>query len=151
MGPGFPNDEPRLLAGDFRQGLVVLLLLSDCPAGWGGTAVIPGSHHWVYQDMVAHARAGLPPRSHQTLNAHFVALLRARTEAGRVTLPSCAAAATAAATDGNDPPHYPSFAWSDSQTTLAVEQVVGRAGDIVLMHPLLLHTGTANDGTAGEP
>eukprot|EP01048_Picozoa_sp_COSAG05_P002518 COSAG05_NODE_105_length_18793_cov_115.346421_4_plen_79_part_00 len=43
IGPGFNTDWARTLHGHRLQGLVVLVLLSDCPAGWGGTAFVSGS------------------------------------------------------------------------------------------------------------
>jgi hypothetical protein len=49
VGPEFGNHEVRTLAGDYRQGLVVLILLSDSAPGCGGTAVLSGSHKWVHQ------------------------------------------------------------------------------------------------------
>ncbi len=137
VGPGFGNDEPRTPAGDCRQGAVLLVLLSDCAAGAGGTALLPGSHKWVAAEVAARAAAGGAPYSHEELNAWCVARMRALTEAGRVLLPGCAAAATDAA-DGDWPP------WGGGGGGVAVEQVTGAAGDIVLLHPLLLHSGTTN-------
>ena len=136
MGPGFLNDEPRVPAGDCRQGAVLLVLLSDCAAGAGGTALLPGSHRWVAAEVAARAAAGGAPHTHEELNAWCVARMRALTEAGRVMLPGCAAAA-AEATGGEWP------AWGGGGD-VAVEQVTGAAGDIVLLHPLLLHSGTTN-------
>jgi ectoine hydroxylase-related dioxygenase (phytanoyl-CoA dioxygenase family) len=141
VGPGFANDEARRTAGDARQGLVLLLLLSDCAAGGGGTAMLPGSHAWVYEELARGEAAGRPPPTHEALNAAAVARLRALTERGRVVLPPCGGARAP----------LPAEAWGggcDGAAPLLVEQVVGRAGDVVLMHPLLLHTGTTNCAAA---
>jgi hypothetical protein len=136
VGPGFGNDEPRTRAGDARQGAVVLVLLSDCAAGGGGTALLPGSHRWVAAEVAARAAAGGAPYTHEDLNAWCVARMRALTEAGRVLLPGCGAKA-APAGDGDWP------AWGGGGD-VTVEQVIGAAGDVVLLHPLLLHSGTTN-------
>ena len=127
------------MTGDFRQGVVMLLLLSDSPPGWGGTAMLSGSQHWVYQEMIRHAAAGHPARSHEELNAFFVARMRALTEGGRVSLPGCNSAALMSAS-------FADFPWG-TDTPVSVEQVEGRAGDVILMHPLMLHSGTSNEGT----
>ncbi len=127
------------MTGDYRQGVVVLLLLSDSPPGWGGTAMLSGSQHWVYHEMLRHAAAGHPARSHEELNAFFVTLMRALTESGRVLLPGCNSAAATSAS-------FADFPWG-TDTPVSVEQVVGCAGDVILMHPLLLHSGTSNEGT----
>ena len=138
IGPGFPGVGLRSVHGDHRQCCVVLLLLTDWLPGGGGTCVVPGSHLWVLRDIL---RGGSCPPTHEGLNLHCVARMRAATEAGRVRLGcSCpessqhgVAAAAAAAThdiEGTGPIH--------------VEQICGRAGDVILMHPLLLHSGTTN-------
>lgn len=134
VGPGFANDEVRRPCGDARQGVVLLLLLSDCAAGGGGTALLPGSHSWVHAELVRAEAAGEQLPTHEALNAWAVARLRALTESGRVALPPCGAGAAAALPQP----------WGGADGMLHVEQVVGRAGDLVLMHPLLLHTGTTN-------
>ena len=138
VGPGFSNEEVRLPAGDPRQGIVILVLLSDCAAGGGGTALLPGSHRWVHAEVARAARAG-EVYTHETLNAWCVARLRALTEAGLVLLPGCSSSC-----DGHGGgADAPMCDW-DGRTAVSVEQVTGSAGDIVLLHPLLLHSGTTN-------
>jgi hypothetical protein len=101
--------------------------------------MLSGSQHWVYQEMFRHAAAGHPARTHEELNAFFVARMRALTEGGRVSLPGCNSAAATSAL-------FADFPWG-TDTPVSVEQVEGRAGDVILMHPLLLHSGTSNEGT----
>ncbi len=89
------------------------------------------------QEMMQHAHLGGAPRSHEALNAFFVARMRALTEAGLVLLqPGCS------------PPisERPAPRWGDESAPVYVDQVCGQMGDIVLMHPLLLHSGTTNEG-----
>ena len=58
IGPGFNTDSLRTLKGHPFQGCVVLVLLTDCPAGFGGTAFIPGSHRWVEEHLREAGRQG---------------------------------------------------------------------------------------------
>lgn len=163
IGPGFPNDGIRSVRGDPHQGVVLLLLLTDWLPGGGGTAMIPYSHFWPLRELqrVAGTNTSL---AHEQLNRHFVDVLRTVTEAGRVVLHCCcqngshhsaeAAAAVAApcpAADNckrlSDIPSSQRRLPNDIEgccEPILVEQVVGKVGDIVLMHPLLLHSGTAN-------
>jgi hypothetical protein len=203
---GFPNDGLRTLRGDPRQGVVILLLLSDCAPGCGGTALIPGSHLSVMNELESSAAstdvcmdnrevktaqslprcnntsdtAHVPPSrstssgewTHQALNTAFVQRLRALTEAGRVQLecsacrghhPNCQGHATNALDStanlrekGDErsakaaaPETLRASFYSQEKEKLSVVRVVqvsGRAGDVVLMHPLLLHSGTMNCG-----
>jgi hypothetical protein len=196
VGPGFPNEGARTLRGDPRQGVVMLLLLTDCAPGAGGTALIAGSHDWMLRRLAraggqtGHASSSQPdcalevtsppeaaaaaesaesPLTHEALNTIAVKLMRRLTEAGRVALP-CANACRACYADFCDnppPPAVPSDQSAAMATgiaadagaanadadedavfalprTIRVDQIVGRAGDVCLMHPLLLHSGTAN-------
>ena len=144
QGPGFPGDGARGLEGDPRQCVVVLLLLSDWAPGGGGTAVVPGSHLWVLRDIARAAAAGGPPPTHEALNLACVRRMRAQTEAGRVLL-ACACGAeehAAAAVTASAGARLPNDI--EGNGPLLVQQLCGKAGDVVLMHPLLLHSGTTN-------
>ena len=169
--------------------VVVLLLLSDWTPGGGGTALIPGTHAWVYRRwllMKQHQKrlhetdggsevadvcpdvataAGCEGDSctfdasaQRALNGWVMGRMRTLTEAGRVRLmrhgpeaqallePPLGATAPSvrewcAESDADEV--LPS---SDNGFCTAV-QVVGKAGDVVLMHPLLVHSGTINLGT----
>jgi hypothetical protein len=151
-GPGFPNDGARAPEGDARQGAVVLLALSAWRPGGGGTAVVPGSHRGVFCELAARARGAGGAPSHEALNSWVVARLRALAEAGRVALPRCACgagaracahaararAAAAAAARGDACP------LRGGAGDLVVEQLVAAPGDAFILHPLLVHCGTAN-------
>lgn len=127
IGPGFDTDALRTLAGHRFQGCIVLVLLSDCPAGHGGTAVIPGSQHWVRDHLARHTSAdGLLGVPHQKLNAWAVAEVATRLASGTLRMAYDAETPTA---------------------THVVEQMVGSAGDVWLLHPWLVHSGTTNYGT----
>ena len=164
VGPGFPNSGSRTLTGDVRQGVILLLLLSDCAPGAGGTALVPGSHDWSLRRI---ARAGSV--THEELNTRAVRTMRHATEAGRVMLPCASACAqcycdfvSGAVMEGlggggvrleNGPRQMtPSPARNggigcgdvDAEveaeealigvpSTIEVAQVVGRAGDVVLL------------------
>jgi len=162
IGPGFPGDGARdLRTHDAAQdqGAVLLLLLTDWAPGGGGTAMIPYSQHWVARELAATAAAGEPPLSHEQLNTHFVTRLRHATETqGRVVLAcSCdeepahqharlegGSARLEVSADGDLAGHARLPNDIDGNAPIVVEQVIGCAGDLVVMHPLLLHSGTTN-------
>jgi hypothetical protein len=212
VGPGFPNPHPRSPRGDYRQGVILLVLLSDCEKGAGGTALIPGSHDWCMRRLLAEegkemadaaespapaspkrrraegedgagaavateadapaitptGAAPIPPAprpggvSHEALNSWAVDVLRLRTEEGRVLVPcACGACAPAGPPPSSDlgpapctrdstwvcPPGLREEATACGVPSLvSMAQVVGRAGDVVLVHPLLVHSGTTNCG-----
>jgi hypothetical protein len=120
VGPGFPNDGIRTDQGDHRQGPVLLVLLSDCESGWGGTAFVPGSHLPVLDALKEAGEAGI---AHEDLNEVFKRRMRALTEQGRVRID-------------------PSEKVLDGE--LAVIQATGKTGDVLLLHPLVVHSGTTN-------
>ncbi len=139
VGPGFGNEELRCAAGDFRQGCVLLVLLSDCPAGCGGTAIVPRSHFAALAELeVCEARGQRP--SHQAFNSCFVKRMRALTERGQVLLECSGCGGAAACACAASRPRAPPGGF------VRVVQVVGKAGDVVLLHPLVLHSGTTNAG-----
>ena len=53
VGPGFAFDGVRTSEGHPCQGAIVLVLLSDCAPGGGGTAFVRGSHAWVAAEIAA--------------------------------------------------------------------------------------------------
>ena len=121
VGPGFPNAGVRTMAGDERQGPVILVLMSDCPRGYGGTAFVQGSHLPVlsYLRDADVASGGV---SHEDLNAEFALRMRCLTETGRVRI-ECE---------------------NPGEGMVGVVQACGEAGDVVLLHPLVVHSGTTN-------
>ena len=121
VGPGFPNDGIRTSEGHPFQAAILLLLLSDCSEGEGGTAIIPGSHHWVSNKLAECGDAGIP---HSELNQWCVEKVLEQEKSGALRLPPRSRAA--------------------AEDFVHVEQVVGKRGDIVCMHPLAIHSGTTN-------
>ena len=53
VGPEFAFDGVRTSEGHPCQGAIVLVLLSDCAPGGGGTAFVRGSHAWVAAEIAA--------------------------------------------------------------------------------------------------
>jgi hypothetical protein len=145
-GPGFGNAERRALAGDARQGAVLLVALSDWAPGGGGTAVVCGSHAAVRGRMAAEAAAGGAPLTHEALNSWVVARMRALAEAGRVRLLDSESAAAACGRDGDGGGGGGGLG---DGAVARVAQLCARAGDIFILHPLLVHCGTSNE--AREP
>ena len=123
IGPGFPTDAQRTFGGHPFQGCVVLLLGSRWLEGGGGTALIRGSHRWVGAALRAAGERGL---RHDELNTWASREAAARREAGVLRLASEAA-------PGAEP---------------EVVQVCGEAGDVVLVHPWLVHGGSCNKRAA---
>jgi len=121
IGPGQSTDAARSSAGHPAQGCVLLLLLSDWAPGGGGTALSVGSHRWVASALRAAGSV-----SHQVLNSWVAGEAAARRAAGRLRRPQ----------------ELPAGAATELQ------QATGRAGDAVLMHPWLVHSGTCNGGDA---
>jgi hypothetical protein len=148
VGPGFPSDGVRTSKGDPRQGPIVLLLLTDCAPGEGGTAIIAGSHRWVLRELLRAEAAGSPP-THEALNLWAVRRLRTATEAGRVLIDpqhacdcACSASGSAATPSVELHAEHPDPLHPECALSLHVQQVSGRAGDVVVLHPLALHSGT---------
>lgn len=115
-GPGFPNDALRHANGHPFQAVVLLLLLTDCEPGGGGTVMLAGSHKVVEEEL----RRNPGGITHQALNEWCV----------KRTLDDIRAGALCISSDGDG--------------VGVAEQVVGKAGDVVLMHPLLFHSGSTN-------
>jgi hypothetical protein len=162
VGPGVPSSVPRAAGGvdGHRAGAVLLVALSPCPAGGGGTALLPGSHRWVAARLAALGQA-----PHEELNVWAAAALRRATERERrVLLPSCAcgadaggggggcafacAAAAAAAAAAAEPAEGGGGLTpldEGSAAPIYAQQFVGEPGDVLIFHPLLLHSGTSNE------
>ena len=142
IGPGFSTEHKRTPSGHEYQGLVVLVLLSDWLPGGGGTAMVPGSHAWVGDMLRSSSAVQEQGIVHNALNALCVErMLKAVKEQElMIEIPDTSrpnrstnkreAAPAAAATGFTEP--------------LRLKQIVGKAGDVVLMHPWLIHSGTTN-------
>jgi len=128
-GTGFPPGAMRTVKGQVEQGCVLLVLLSECKAGGGGTCVAAGSHRWVAGRLGQAGPSGA--MSHEDLNAWAVDEVARRRDRGQLRLPH------EVCQQGGDP------AAADVEVTV-VDQVVGSAGDVVFMHPLAVHCGTIN-------
>lgn len=141
VGPGFPNDGLRHDSGHPFQCVVLLLLLSDSDPGGGGTVMIPGSQRMVAAKLRAEEPAGI---SHEDLNAWCVEQVLTAIKAESLCLsddpcstavhPYAVAGAGSVAESGADAAALPRMA----------TQIVGKAGDVVLMHPLTVHCGSTN-------
>jgi ectoine hydroxylase-related dioxygenase (phytanoyl-CoA dioxygenase family) len=115
----------------------LLLLLSDWDRGAGGTVLLPGSHSWVFAKLKEHDDAG-EPLTHSQLNEWVVARMRALVTGGRVVLTS-----DNASTSTRETIRWNSQGPTNGDSCTGV-QITGKAGDVVLMHPLLVHSGTTN-------
>ena len=154
VGPGFPNTGFRTCKGDVRQGVVLLLLLSDWPTGGGGTVIVPGSHGWAYAKIKASDeddgdddgvdnQNGL---SHERLNEWLVKRMRVLAERSQVNLYNGFGSSTDLSSQSAGSPTLPMWGAdgpSDGNPLPAI-QITGLKGDIVLLHPLLAHSGTMN-------
>mmetsp|Transcript_70251 Transcript_70251/g.187094 ORF Transcript_70251/g.187094 Transcript_70251/m.187094 type:complete len:379 (-) Transcript_70251:110-1246(-) len=132
LGPGFDGSQKRSLGGHCFQGVVMLILLSDCDLGAGGTVMWPGSHHIVRRELARHP-AGIV---HDELNAWAVDSTLAMIREGKMML-----------SDSTEPP--PANMADEPQAErdgapAVLQQVTGKAGDVILMHPWLIHAGTTN-------
>ena len=160
VGPGFPNDALRHECGHPFQCVVLLLLLSDSDPGGGGTVMIPGSHVLVEEKLRAEGDAGI---SHEDLNAWCVEQVLAAIRSGSLALApgappgsACpglpskevepAARGRSDAVEGAEGQHEDGAGLRAGDLTLphVATQIVGKAGDVVLMHPLMLHCGSTN-------
>ena len=143
-GPGFDTegDGRRTLDGHPFQGVIVLLLLSDWAPGGGGTVVVPGSHRWVRERIAQAGEGGVP---HAELNEWSKARVRAEAECGRLLLPVRGAVCDG---DGFGDADAFSGGGGGGGGGAFVRQIAGRAGDVVLVHPWLIHSGSTNCGRA---
>ena len=125
IGPGFDTSARRTSAGHRYQGAVLLLLLSDWAPGEGGTAVVARSHEWVAARLCEEGPAGV---AHDQLSVWA----QERTLRGIVD----GSLRYARAADGS----------SGCAGEQRIEQIVGCAGDVAILHPLAVHSGTKNLG-----
>lgn len=133
VGPGFPNDGLRYAAGHPFQCVVLLLLLSDSDAGGGGTVMIPGSHRMVEAKLKNEEPAGV---SHEDLNAWCVQQVLTAVKSETLCL-----------VDGDSHTSIPDpgdGGGSGDELPRIATQIVGNSGDVVLMHPLMVHCGSTN-------
>lgn len=131
--PGAPRPPPQRqhlrglhgwhVDGDFfvhyldspEQGLLVVPLFSDVPPGGGGTAIYPGGMRQIARHLYEHPE-GVCPRMHPRGSPDF--------RAGR------AGFFNTIARQGADGDYV---------------EVCGRAGDVYVLHPLMLHSATNNE------
>eukprot|EP00968_Pinguiococcus_pyrenoidosus_P017547 scaffold1747_cov251-Pinguiococcus_pyrenoidosus.AAC.20 len=124
-GPGFPNEGIRRLLGHPFQGVVLLLLLSDhSQEGCGNTCMVRGSHRWVRQKLEESEPEGM---THQELNQWAVDLMLQRIKEHRAWIVSDA---------------QPDDVCQEGDAD--VRPLMGRVGDLCIMHPWLIHSGTTN-------
>ena len=124
VGSSFKSVWARKLIGHRDQGVIVLVLLSDCSPGGGGTAFVRGSHKWVAEKIASHQ---LHDICHLQLNFWASATVTNATASGRVRRDF---------TGGRNENFTGNLG--------IIQQVVGEAGTIVLAHPWLVHAGTTN-------
>ena len=132
IGPGFSTDAIRTIQGHPYQGLVVLILLSDWLPGGGGTVMVPGSQEWVRERLT---EAGTKGMVHQELNAFCVQQMVEKVRSGRVVIPCPKARQQLSSFRKRKSP---------ATGTVVLHQICGKAGDVVFMHPWLIHSGTTN-------
>ena len=162
IGPGFSTDWMRTAEGHPYQGCVVLVLLTDCAPGQGGTCFATGSHRRVGEylravrapqspELAADAPAGSDETHsggedaltggvvHQQLNSWCIEHVTGAMAAG--ALPYHRVTDT-------DAPTKPDTAAAEQDVSGwgRIEQIAGKAGDIVLVHPWSVHSGTTNLG-----
>lgn len=133
IGPGFCTDKCRTLTGDPKQGVVVLVLLSDWNAGGGGTAFIRGSHLWVSEFLKQKHPHGV---THQELNTWVIKTVSDGMKGERLPL--------AYAVEGGGAMGVGMGKCPESNRLGIIDQITGRAGSVALLHPWLVHTGTTN-------
>ena len=122
IGPGFDPQHARVATGHEFQGVVVLVLLSDWEPGGGGTAVVVGSHKWVHDRLVAAGDVGI---AHDELSAWAQARVAAAIHSGSLA-------------------YHRDAIVDESNAVERIEQITGRAGDVAILHPLAVHSGTTN-------
>ena len=127
IGAGFSTDELRTPEGHPFQGAIILLFLSDCEPGCGGTAFIRGSHKWVASHV--RAKGGIV---HKELNSWAIELVGELSSAGRLPL--------SYEIDAREAEN----AMSREDIDGVIEQLVGKAGTVALLHPWMIHSGTSN-------
>ena len=131
-----------------RQGVVVLLVLSDWDEGGGGTCFAERSQDWVARRIakgcreVAGAEGGVAGDfSNDEINSMANKFLVAKARAGDMLLRSVDSRAQKCSGELGEK--------LEAQGKVLVSSVVAKRGDVVLFHPWNVHSGTTNN--RGEP
>ena len=135
IGPGFDTDAARHVRGDPCQGCVALVLLSDWREAGGGTAYVAGSHQWVGSFLQSRAPQGV---RHQELNAWAIDTVTEAAKTGRLPLRYRVDETEATRSI------HPTIDANKKTRLGVVDQIVGAAGSVALLHPWLVHSGTTN-------
>ena len=148
IGPGFSTEQKRTTVGHRFQGLIVLVLLSDWLPGGGGTAMVPGSHKWVYDMLVSQQNQNQDGIVHRDLNTLCVNRMLDDVKSQRLSI-RCSEGNKNNNDDDNNNNNDNDDNNNDNSdngndSNIHLEQIVGNAGDVVLVHPLLIHSGTTN-------
>jgi hypothetical protein len=129
------------------HGLVAVVLLTDCEPGvGGGTLLVPGSHHWVREYLRwrgACLHSELVEHFDRQLSAHFNSPSSVGYITGSVRINDHFCAPPLLLPDSLPQANE---SVSGNGSALVVGQIHGKAGDVWLMHPWLLHTGSRNVG-----
>ena len=143
-GPGFEKvgKGVRTLEGHPYQGVIILVVLSEWQPGGGGTVVIPGSHEWVRERIQRAIDGGADGVPQAELNEWCKARVRAEAERHTLLLPR-GTDAPCGAVQGGDTACSGVAKAVDCGIT-HVQQMVGSAGDVVFLHPWLIHSGSTN-------
>jgi glycosyltransferase involved in cell wall biosynthesis/ectoine hydroxylase-related dioxygenase (phytanoyl-CoA dioxygenase family) len=127
IGAGFSTDAQRTPDGHPYQGVIILVFLTDCVPGGGGTAFIKGSHKWIASHL--RSKGGI---NHQDLNSWAIDLVSELSTEGRLPLSYELDA------------HEAENAIRRDDIDGVIEQLVGKAGTVALLHPWMIHSGTSN-------
>ena len=142
VGPGFPMDGLRSATGHPCQCIILLLVLSDWEAGGGGTCAIAGSHEVVRQYLEERPE-GVP---HAEMNQEWTQRVMCAAKKGALFIDGDGAVGAEAdfghtgVRGTSEVPLFPGV----TEDLERVVQFVGRPGDVILLHPLSLHSGTTN-------
>jgi len=162
VGPGVSSSAHRSIPPHqdaHAAGAVLLIALNNLQTGHGGTAFIPGSHLWVQKAMCDREASGSPRYTHEELNVWVASSMRSATESGRVLLPSCQCGGLSSS-HTKSPCNFAQLVqnslsasisgWSpfcgSHKSQVLIQQMVCEEGSILLMHPLLVHSGSLNLG-----
>lgn len=130
---GWHTDYPYTMPQQRLHGALVFSLLSDVPAGHGGTMVVAGSPRVVDAFVSSQPAKKLVPM-----------------KAGRLRLFASNPWLSALVSDDDDPERIERFMGTGGKigdVSVRVVELTGNAGDVILAHPWLLHAPSANCGT----
>lgn len=129
------------------HGLVAIVLLTDCAeVSGGGTLLIPGSHHWVREFQRRQKR----PCSHKVMCDHFDIQLSEHFRSLQSSPPQPLQHPIPNPVRITDHFYAPPLLLPGQiavDGALMLGQAHGKSGDVWLMHPWLLHTGSRNKDT----